>query len=184
MSRIVRVEVGRFNYDFAGEFKFFKADPDGKVRRPSVLVRLTGWTVVDPIVSILLALLILVGAWRLLRESTSVLLEAVPGHLSLEDVRNRMLQVEGVRAVHDLHVWTVTSGVIAMSGHAVVPDLHAHPGALLGIRRALAGMGIGHATIQLEVADECSGVDCLEPFAPVEFDPGQPAHGHPHHHLH
>ena len=140
----------------------------------AAIIALTGWTVADPLVSILLSLLILFGAWRLLRESTDILLEAVPRHISLEEVRGRMLAVAGVHAVHDLHVWTVTSGVVAMSGHAVVPDLPSHPEALARLKQVLAGLGIGHATIQLEVADECEGVDCLEPFA-------EPAHsGHAH----
>ena len=146
----------------------------------AVLIRFTGWTVADPIVSILLSLLILAGAWRLLKESTDILLEAVPAHLSLEDVRARMLQVAGVRTVHDLHVWTVTSGVVAMSGHAVVPDLAAHPGALVGLRQALAGLGIGHATIQLEVTDECAGVDCLEPLALAGDSAHHEGHSHGH----
>lgn len=150
----------------------------------AVLIRLTGWTVADPIVSILLSLLILAGAWRLLKESTDILLEAVPAHLSLEAVRDRMLQVAGVRTVHDLHVWTVTSGVVAMSGHAVVPELAAHPAALLGLRQALAGLGIGHATIQLEVADECEGVDCLEPLALTGDSPHADSHAHGHSHRH
>jgi len=147
----------------------------------AIIVIATGWTVADPIVSILLALLILFGAWRLLREATDILLETVPRNLSLEDVRARMLDVPGVRTVHDLHVWTVTSGVIAMSGHAVVPELDSHPHALVGLRRALIRMGIGHATIQLEVEDECGGGDCLEPLAPLEAEP-PPRHRHPHGH--
>jgi len=142
----------------------------------AVVIALTGWTVADPVVSILLSLLILVGAWRLLKESTDILLEAVPGHISLDDVRLRMMAVTGVRAVHDLHVWTVTSGFVAMSGHAVVPDLATHPTALAGLKEALTGLGIGHATIQLEVEDECEGVDCLEPIA------GSAHNGHPHDH--
>jgi len=150
----------------------------------AVLIRFTGWTLADPLVSILLSLLILAGAWRLLKESTDILLEAVPAHLSLEAVRDRMLQVGGVRTVHDLHVWTVTSGVVAMSGHAVVPELTAHPAALVGLRQALAGLGIGHATIQLEVSDECEGVDCLEPLAMAEDSAHghhqHPGHSHPH----
>jgi cobalt-zinc-cadmium efflux system protein len=140
----------------------------------AAIIALTGWTVADPLVSILLSILILFGAWRLLRESTDILLEAVPRHIALEEVRQRMLGVGGVSAVHDLHVWTVTSGVVAMSGHAVVPDLSSHPEALARLKPVLAGLGIGHATIQLEVADECEGIDCLEPFA-------EPAHsGHSH----
>ncbi len=146
----------------------------------AVIIRLTGWTVADPILSIALSLLILVGAWRLLRESTDILLEVVPAHISLEQVKNSMLGVDGVTAVHDLHVWAVTSGVVAMSGHVVVPELRSHPTALAEIRKSLAGFGIGHATIQLEVADECEGVDCLEPLTAHE-DSG---HSHPHDHSH
>jgi cobalt-zinc-cadmium efflux system protein len=146
----------------------------------AVVIRLTGWTVADPIASILLSVLILIGAWRLLRESTDILLEVVPAHISLEVVKGRMLGVDGVRAVHDLHVWTVTSGVVAMSGHAVVPNLTVHPEALAELRRALAGLGIGHATIQLEVEDECEGVDCLEPLAPSADSHQHHRHGHSH----
>ena len=146
----------------------------------AIVVALTGWLPADPLISVVLALTILVGGWRLVRESTDILLEVVPAHLSLEEVRARMLQVAGVRAVHDLHVWTVTSGVVAMSGHAVVPELSAHPLALAGLRQALAGVGIGHATIQLEVEDECEGVDCLAPFTALE----EAAHSHPRHGRH
>ena len=116
----------------------------------AVIVLLTGWTVADPIVSVVLSLLILVGAWRLVRESTDILLEGVPGHISVPEVERRMRGLPGVVAVHDLHVWTVASGIVAMSGHAVVPDLDAHPGVLTGIRESLAEMGIQHVTVQLE----------------------------------
>ena len=118
----------------------------------------TGWTVADPIASIALSLLILIGAWRLLRESTAILLESVPGHVSMPEVQRRILAVPGVLAAHDLHVWTVVNGVVAMSGHAVVPDLGAHPGVLDGIRGEMAKLGIGHVTIQLEVEDECGAL--------------------------
>jgi cobalt-zinc-cadmium efflux system protein len=124
----------------------------------AVIIWSTGWTVADPIASIALSLLILIGAWRLLRESTDILLESVPGHVSMPEVQRRILAVPGVRAVHDLHVWTVVNGVIAMSGHAVVPDLDAHPGVLEGIRGEMARLGIGHVTIQLEIEDECGAL--------------------------
>jgi cobalt-zinc-cadmium efflux system protein len=119
------------------------------------IIALTGWTPADPIISVLLAVLILVGAWRLVRESTDILLEAVPRNVSMPEVERRMRSVPGVKAVHDLHVWTVTSGMVAMSGHAVVPDLHAHPEVLGGIRTEMARLGIEHVTVQLEVEDEC-----------------------------
>jgi cobalt-zinc-cadmium efflux system protein len=123
------------------------------------IIALTGWTLADPLVSILLSFLILVGAARLLRESTDILLESVPRHVSMAEVQRRILAVPGVAAVHDLHVWTVTSGMVAMSGHAVVPDLEAHPGVLEGIREQMSLMGIGHVTIQLEVEHGCEGCD-------------------------
>jgi len=137
----------------------------------AVVIAFTGWTPADPIISIGISLLILIGAWRLVRESTEILLEGVPKHVSMPEVGRRMLGVPGVTAVHDLHVWTVTSGMVAMSGHAVVPDLGAHPGVLEGIRTEMAGMGIGHVTIQLEVEDECA-----EPC------PAGPPHAHAHPH--
>lgn len=120
-----------------------------------VIIATTGWYPADPILSIAVALLILIGAWRLVSESVDILLEAVPPGVSMAEVQRRMLGVTGVSAVHDLHVWTVTSGMVAMSGHAVVPDLAHHPHVLAGIRSALGGLGIGHVTVQLEVEDRC-----------------------------
>jgi cobalt-zinc-cadmium efflux system protein len=104
---------------------------------------------------VVLSLLILAGAWRLVRESTDILLEAVPGHISLPEVERRLRGLPGVAAVHDLHVWTVANGIVAMSGHAVVPDLDAHPGVLAGIRDTLSELGIRHVTVQLETGGGC-----------------------------
>lgn len=140
----------------------------------AVVITLTGWTLADPIISIALALLILVGAWRLLRESTDILLEGVPGHVSMAEVQRRMLGVSGVTDVHDLHVWTVTSGMVAMSGHAIVPRLASHPEVLEGIRLEMARLGIGHVTIQLEIQHECE-----EP-RPVASYSGHAHPGHKH----
>src|SRR5688572_25301063 len=142
------------------------------------IVALTGWTPADPIMSILLSVLILVGAARLLRESTDILLESVPRHVSMAEVHRRMLAVPGVAAVHDLHVWTVTSGMVAMSGHAVVPDLVAHPGVLEGIRAEMGRLGIGHVTIQLEVEDGCE--ECAATAGPQPDRLAQHRHTHPH----
>jgi cobalt-zinc-cadmium efflux system protein len=124
----------------------------------AAIIATTGWMLADPIVSIALALLILVGAWRLVRESTDILLESVPRHVSMAEVQRRMLAVSGVTAVHDLHVWGVTSDLVAMSGHAIVPDLAHHPEVLERIRAEMSRLGIGHVTIQLEVQHECEEV--------------------------
>ena len=121
----------------------------------AAIIATTGWTLADPIISIALSGLILIGAWRLLRESTDILLESVPRHVSMADVQSRMLGVAGVSGVHDLHVWAVSSGLVAMSGHAIVPDLGNHPEVLERIRSEMCLLGIGHVTIQLEVQHEC-----------------------------
>jgi cobalt-zinc-cadmium efflux system protein len=142
----------------------------------AAIIWLTGWTAADPIASIVLSLLILAGAWRLLRESTDILLDAVPRHVAMAEVQRRILAVPGVAAVHDLHVWTVVNGVVAMSGHAVVPELDSHPDVLDGIRTEMGALGIGHVTIQLEVADECEDVRAT---APMEHAGGH-GHGHAH----
>ncbi len=139
----------------------------------AVIVITTGWTIADPIVSVFVSLLILAGAWRLVRESVDILLEAVPSHVSLPEVERRMLAVAGVKAVHDLHVWTVANGIVAMSGHAVVPDLSLHPDVLGGIKDSLAELGIRHVTIQLESGSPCDE----EPVAA-----GQDHHHHDHSH--
>ena len=134
-----------------------------------VIIATTGWTLADPILSIGVALLILVGAWRLVAESVDILLEAVPRGVSMAEVQRRILGIPGVTAVHDLHVWTVGSGTVAMSGHAVVPDLGLHPPALAAIRTAMGALGIGHVTIQLEVDGACD---------PVELPHAHEGHGH------
>ena len=145
------------NLNTRGVYLHIMSDVLGSVAAlgAALVVTLTGWTLADPIISIALSLLILIGAWRLVRESTDILLEAVPAHVSMREVQRRILAVAGVETVHDLHVWTVTSGMVAMSGHAVVPSLEHHPSVLDRIREEMAGLGIGHVTIQLETRHGC-----------------------------
>ncbi|GJG88230.1 cation transporter [Gemmatimonadetes bacterium T265] len=114
------------------------------------IIRTTGWLPIDPIASIITTLLVVRSAWNLVRESVDVLLEAAPAHIEPESVRERLAAVAGVASVHDLHIWSVNSGLVAMSAHAVVPDLARHDAALRAIDHAMRDMGIGHVTIQLE----------------------------------
>jgi cobalt-zinc-cadmium efflux system protein len=88
----------------------------------ALLIMFFDLKVADPFLSILIGGVILFGAWKLLTQSTSILLESVPSHLKLEDVRVSLLGVPGVIEVHDLHVWTLTSGLHALSAHIVVED--------------------------------------------------------------
>ena len=148
----------------------------------ALIVILTGWTLADPIVSVLISLMIIAGSWRLLRESVEILLEAAPAHIPLHEVERRMRGVEGVIAVHDLHVWTLTSGVVAMSGHVVVPDLASHPRVLAAVQREVRDIGIGHVTIQVECLDQCVP-DAEGPLARGKgAGDGVHSHRHPHSH--
>ena len=116
----------------------------------AVVVRSTGWLFADPIASLVSTVLIVSGAWQLVREAVDVLLEAAPPHIVLERVRERLQSIPGVEQVHDLHVWTVTSGVVAMSAHAIVREPEHHQDVLERAHDALAEMGIHHVTVQLE----------------------------------
>jgi len=119
------------------------------------IILATGWLRADPVISILIAVLILGSAWRLVKESTDILLEAAPAHIALSDVHDRIASIPGVASVHDLHVWTVTSGVIAMSGHLVVQNPAENQRVLEAVQQRLGGMGIAHVTVQVERDQTC-----------------------------
>ena len=121
-----------------------------------IVIFVTGWNAVDAVVSIVIALLILISAWRLVRESVDILLEGTPAHISLDDVQARLAEIPGVSNVHDLHVWTVTSGVVAMSGHVVVGDPAINQRVLETAQHRLEALGIGHITMQIEQERICS----------------------------
>jgi cobalt-zinc-cadmium efflux system protein len=116
----------------------------------AILVRYTGWLAADPAASLLSTALIVRGAWRLVSESVDVLLEASPRHITLSDVRSRLEALPNVESVHDLHVWTVTSGVVAMSAHAIVREAEQHQVVLELAHDAMQELGIHHVTVQLE----------------------------------
>ncbi len=117
----------------------------------AVVILTTGWTVADPLISVVVAVLILISSYKLIRESVDILLEAVPSHLDLVEIRQAMEAVPGVQLVHDLHVWTVTSGYFAMSGHAIVDDLQKSRDILERIHHLMhEEFGIRHVTVQIE----------------------------------
>lgn len=118
-----------------------------------VCVLIWGWTLADSVAGLLIAALLVISSWRLLRESVDILLESAPRGLDLEEIAGRVRSVEGVADIHDLHIWTVTSGFVAMSAHV---DLSAGAAAE-AVRRAIHKLlhqdyGVGHTTIQTEEA--------------------------------
>ncbi len=114
----------------------------------------TGWYYADPIFGVLIGLFILPRTWKLLTQAVNVLLEGTPAHINLAAVERVMLQVKEVEAVHDLHVWTITSGMEALSAHVVLRE-DRQPRSAAGVLEAISALlkdkfGIDHATIQIE----------------------------------
>jgi cobalt-zinc-cadmium efflux system protein len=119
-----------------------------------VIVLATGWRYADPLFSLLVAGLILPRTWWLLRAALNVLFEGTPADIDLRALRRRLAESPGVLSVHDLHVWSVTSGFVALSGHLTVDALADRDRVLRGARAMLLDeFGIGHVTLQLETAD-------------------------------
>ena len=116
----------------------------------ALVIRTTGWLLADPVVSIALTLLIARGSWRLVRESVDILLESTPASVPLGSVRAQLTAIPGIESVHDLHVWSVTSNVLAMSVHAIVRDPERHQHVLEHVHDAMQLFGVSHVTVQLE----------------------------------
>lgn len=117
-----------------------------------LVILITGWTPIDPLLSMLVALLILVSALRLVREAVHVLMEGVPFDLRLDVIGRELAALDGVLRVHDLHVWTLASGSVALSAHMDVRTLDAWPRILAEARELLDKRhGIHHVTLQPEM---------------------------------
>ncbi len=86
------------------------------------LIWLAGWYWVDPVASILIALLVTYSSWNLLKQAIAILMESTPSHLNVDEVRSAMAQTPGACDVHDLHIWTITSGMVSLSAHIVLSE--------------------------------------------------------------
>ncbi|MBI3099092.1 MAG: cation transporter [Planctomycetes bacterium] len=148
---LFRSQAGSLNV--RGAFFHVVGDTLGSVGTliAGALIAAFGWRIADPLVSVGIAGLILVGAWNLVRESTEILLEGTPAHIELLEVQEALLAVEGVKSLHDLHVWTLTSGTYSMSCHVVVEGDRARQGILESLAAVCRDrFRIEHTTIQLE----------------------------------
>jgi cobalt-zinc-cadmium efflux system protein len=124
-----------------------------------LVILFTGWRYADPIASVLIGGLILVGGWRVIREAGSVFLELSPGGLETGEVIGQMEGVSGVLGIHDFHLWMVTPQIVTLSAHIQVKEqpLAATQAILAELQSRLRGLGIGHTTLQLECHDCASG---------------------------
>jgi cobalt-zinc-cadmium efflux system protein len=126
----------------------------------ALIIGLTGWWQVDPLISVLIALFILPRTWHLLKSVLDVLLEAAPSEMRVEEIRAAIGAVPGVVSVHDLHLWTITSGFVAMSGHVEAADRSSSE-VLHDVQRLLRDrFGIEHATLQVESSEHADDGAC------------------------
>lgn len=122
-----------------------------------LIVMSTGWTLIDPLLSFFICLLLLASSLRLLRDVLHALMEAAPMHLSTEQIGQRLAALPGVISVHDLHVWTLSSDRVALSAHLQLASFDQWPQLLDKARHMLAHEGIMHATLQPELSPDRSG---------------------------
>ena len=174
--------ASRGDVNIRGAFVHMLGDALGSIAiiAGALAIRFTGWRQVDPILSILIALLIVWTAWDIIRESLNILLEGLPRGIRLADVANAMKRTAGVLDVHDLHIWSLGSRAHALSCHVLIEDVP--PSASDVILRRLNGVleekfRIAHTTVQFEhVSCAISETGCA---IPVKLEDHE---GHHHHH--
>ena len=145
------------NLNMRGAFLHIIGDALGSVGAiaAGVLIWLFNWTIADPIISMAMCLLIVFSAWQLIRESVNILLEGTPSHIDVKAVVGAMHEIEGVREVHDLHVWTISSNKYALSAHVRIDANASYKKTLDTIRDKLhKRFNMDHLTIQIELPDE------------------------------
>ncbi|MGH7449080.1 MAG: cation diffusion facilitator family transporter, partial [Longimicrobiales bacterium] len=117
------------------------------------LIWLFDWRWADPVASIVIGLLVVYSSWSLLKETVGVLMESVPGGIDVDEVQRALRSIDGAEAVHDLHVWTITSGMVSLSAHMLsargAPAAEILRHARIVLRR---DFGIDHVTLQIEPA--------------------------------
>jgi cobalt-zinc-cadmium efflux system protein len=145
------------NLNMRGAFLHVIGDALGSVGAiaAGVLIWKWGWTLADPIISVAMCLLIIYSSWQLIRESVNILLEGTPSHINIRAVVDAMHEIPGVTDVHDLHVWTISSGKEALSAHVTIETNASYRETLEALQEQLQKeFNIGHVTIQLESSDE------------------------------
>jgi cobalt-zinc-cadmium efflux system protein len=155
------------NLNIKGAFLHVMADALGSVGvlAAALLIKVTGSFLWDPIVSVGVCVLILWGSVRLIRESFHVFMEGAPGHLDVAAIEKALAQVPGVVEIHDLHVWTITSGFISLSAHLKISKGQDVQQVIRNADAAVSSrFGILHTTFQPEIAEEpgCETHSCPE----------------------
>lgn len=143
----------------------------------ALIIRFTGWTWVDSVVAVAIGLWVLPRTWSLLKDSINILLEGVPEGVALEEISQAIVALPGVRSLHDLHVWAISSGKVSLTVHAVYTPGQPQEQVLTSIRSMLAKQfDIHHATVQLE-QEPCDQAEATHIFGPR---PQEEKDGHSH----
>ena len=121
-----------------------------------VVIQLTGWYIVDPLIGIVVGVVILFSSWGLLRDSMTLTLDGLPRGIDPKKVKQTMLDQKGVIGVHHLHIWALSTTENALTAHVVVDDLAEEKEIKHAVKDALTGVGIQHATLELEKSGECA----------------------------
>lgn len=116
----------------------------------ALLINLFGWQIADPIASMFVAVIILKSGWQVTKESVNILMEGKPDNLNLEEIRQRLCGIQGVAGLHDMHIWTITSGFMSLSCHLTVTDQADRDSVLREAEQILSAYNLEHSTIQIE----------------------------------
>ena len=125
-----------------------------------IVIMHTGWFVVDPIISIGIAIVILVSTWELLRDSMRLALDGVPEGIEVEEVAEAMRHADHVAGVHHLHIWAMSTTENALTAHVVIDNEHEATAVRKALKDTLRAKGITHATIEIETDDDCCDQSC------------------------
>lgn len=126
-----------------------------------IVISLTGWNWIDPVIGILIAIIILISTWKLLAESLRLSIDAVPESIDPDDIVEEMKEVSGVTDVHHLHIWPISTTEVALTAHVVLDDLQAMTDTVPALKKKLKDHGIGHSTLEVETPDSpCEEHDC------------------------
>ena len=125
-----------------------------------IIISHTSWFIIDPIIGIVIAVVILISTWELLRDSMRLALDGVPEGIELEEVMQAMRDTAHVTDVHHLHVWAMSTTENALTAHVVIDDEHEASAVRKTLKEALHEQGITHATIEIESSNDCCDREC------------------------
>ena len=125
-----------------------------------IVINYTGWFVIDPILSLVIAIVILFSTWELLRDSMRLALDGVPEGIEVEEIAQAMRETDHVTEVHHLHIWAMSTTENALTAHVVIDDEHQASTVRKALKEVLHDRGITHATIEVESGNDCCDKEC------------------------